>query len=234
MARSTAHRPSAANKVVDLRRPPDTRERVLQVSQQLFAERGYRGTSLRDIAKRIGIKAPSLLHHFPSKQQLYVAVLDRMFESIENAAAALEWGQGDRQERMRQAVCNAIDFMIAKPNFVRLLWMELAEESGMGRQIVKRRIPPLFSLAVNFIYAGQREGQFRADVDPNHFMWSLDSLTLGFLATAAVNKKMFGLDLLSPEGVELRKREVLKVVERTLFVPSLTPTNSPAGAGAKS
>src|SRR5258708_23608397 len=82
----------ASAKVVDLRRPTDTRDRVLQVAQVLFAERGYRGTSLRDIAKRIGIKAPSLLHHFPSKQQLYLAVLDKMFESLEDAANAIAWG----------------------------------------------------------------------------------------------------------------------------------------------
>ena len=89
VSKNSASRVSA--KVVDLRRPADTRDRVLQVAQALFAERGYRGTSLRDIAKKIGIKAPSLLHHFPSKQQLYLAVLDRMFESIEDAANAVAW-----------------------------------------------------------------------------------------------------------------------------------------------
>src|SRR5258707_13659555 len=98
-------------KVVELRRPTDTRDRVLQVAQALFAERGYRGTSLRDIAKRIGIKAPSLLHHFPSKQQLYLAVLDKMFESLEDAANAIAWGKGSRQEGMRQAVGDATSFM---------------------------------------------------------------------------------------------------------------------------
>src|SRR5258708_20232633 len=101
----------AGGKVVELRRPTDTRDRVLQVAQALFAERGYRGTSLRDIAKRIGIKAPSLLHHFPSKQQLYLAVLDKMFESLEDPANAIPRGHRTRQERMRQAVGNAIDFI---------------------------------------------------------------------------------------------------------------------------
>jgi TetR/AcrR family transcriptional regulator len=210
----------AAAKVVDLRKPLDTRDRVLQVAQQLFAERGYRGTSLRDIAKRIGIKAPSLLHHFPSKQQLYVAVLDRMFQSIEDAANAIAWGKENRQERMRQAITDAIDFMVARPDFVRLLWMEMADESGVGRQVLKRRLPPLFSTAVNFIFRGQREGEFRSEVEPNHFMWSLQSITIGFFTTAAVLKRLWGVNLLEPTVIEQRKHEVIDMVERTLFADS--------------
>ena len=155
----------ASAKVVDLRRPVDTRDRVSQVAQALFAERGYRGASLRDIAKKIGIKAPSLLHHFPSKQQLYLAVLDKMFESLEDAANAIAWGRESRQERMRQAVGDAIDFIASHPDFVRIMWKEMADESGVGRQVLKRRLPPLFSTAVNFIFRGQRDGEFRAEVD---------------------------------------------------------------------
>jgi TetR/AcrR family transcriptional regulator len=208
----------AGAKIVDLRKPADTRDRVLQVAQTLFAERGYRGTSLRDIARRIGIKAPSLLHHFPSKQQLYIAVLDRMFQSIENAANAIVWSREDRQEQMRQAITDAIDFMVARPDFVRLMWMEMADESGVGRQVLKRRLPPLFSTAVNFIFRGQREGQFRAEVEPNHFMWSLQSITIGFFNTAAMLKRLWGVNLLEPETIERRKHEVIDMVSRTLFV----------------
>ncbi len=132
VSKNSAARVSA--KVVDLRRPADTRDRVLQVAQALFAERGYRGTSLRDIAKKIGIKAPSLLHHFPSKQQLYLAVLDRMFESIEDAANAVAWGRENPQERMRQAVTDVIDYVSRRPDFVRIMWKEMADESGVGRE----------------------------------------------------------------------------------------------------
>src|SRR5258705_4178130 len=127
-----------AAKVVELRRQPDTRDRVLQVAQALFAERGYRGTSLRDIAKRIGIKAPSLLHHFPSKQQLYLAVLDKMFESLEDAANAIAWGKGSRQERMRHAVGNAIDLIARHSDFVRIMRKEMSDASRVGRHVLKR------------------------------------------------------------------------------------------------
>jgi len=204
-------------KVVELRRQPDTRDRVLQVAQALFAERGYRGTSLRDIAKRIGIKAPSLLHHFPSKQQLYLAVLDKMFESLEDAANAIAWGKGSRQDRMRQAVGNAIDFIASHSDFVRIMWKEMADESGVGRQVLKRRLPPLFSTAVNFIFRGQREGEFRSEVDPLHFMWSLNSITIGYFTTAAMLRRLWNMNLLEQAMIERRKREVIDMVERTLF-----------------
>ena len=207
----------ASAKVVELRRPTDTRDRVLQVAQVLFAERGYRGTSLRDIAKRIGIKAPSLLHHFPSKQLLYLAVLDKMFESLEDAANAIAWGRESRQERMRQAVAGAIDFIASHPDFVRIMWKEMADESGVGRQVLKRRLPPLFSTAVNFIFRGQRDGEFRAEVDPLHFMWSLNSITIGYFTTAAMIRRLWSMNLLEPAMIERRKREVIDMVERTLF-----------------
>jgi TetR/AcrR family transcriptional regulator len=198
---------------------------VLQTAQALFAERGYRGTSLRDIAKRIGIKAPSLLHHFPSKQQLYIAVLDRMFESIEDRANAIAWGRESPQDRMRQAIEDVIDYIASRPDFVRIMWKEMADESGVGRPVLKRRLPPLFSIAVNFIFRGQREGAFRPEVDPLHFMWSLNSITLGYFTTAAMIRRLWNMNLLEPTMIERRKREVLDMVERTLFVaPQGPPT----------
>jgi len=226
VSKNTAAR--AIVKVVDLRRPTDTRDRVLQVAQVLFAERGYRGTSLRDIAKRIGIKAPSLLHHFPSKQQLYLAVLDKMFESLEDAANAVAWGRESRQERMRQAVGDTIDFIASHPDFVRIMWKEMADESGVGRQVLKRRLPPLFSTAVNFIFRGQRDGEFRTEIDPLHFMWSLNSITIGYFTTAAMIRRLWNMNLLEPSMIERRKREVIDMVERTLFrTDSRTPEAPP-------
>src|SRR5258708_7567970 len=173
----------AGAKVVELRRPTDTRNRVLQVAQALFAERGYRGTSLRDIAKRIGIKAPSLLHHFPSKEQLYIAVLDRIFLGMEESASTVLSGREGYQESARKAVIGAIDYIAGRPDSMRILWREMTEESGVGRQTFKRRLPPLFAMGTNFIFRGQRTGEFREEVDPFHFLLSMNSITIGFFTT---------------------------------------------------
>jgi AcrR family transcriptional regulator len=208
----------ASARVVDLRRPVDTRDRVLQAAQALFAERGYRGASLRDIARRIGVKAPSLLHHFSSKQQLYLAVLEQMFESLDDAASAIVWRQESRQERMRQALGHTVDFIASHRDFVRIMWREMADESGTGRQVLKRRLPPLFTTAVTFIFRGQRDGEFRTEVDPLRFMWVLNAITLGYFTIASMIRRLWDIDLLEPAMIERRKQELIDLVERTLFI----------------
>ena len=155
------------------------------------------------------------MHHFPSKQQLYLAVLDQMFESVEDAANAIVWRRESRQERMRQAVADMVEFIASHPDFVRIMWKEMADESGVGRQVLKRRLPPLFSTAVKFIFRGQRDGEFRTEVDPLHFMWGLNAITLGFFTITSMIRRLWNIDLLEAAMIDQRKHELIDLVERT-------------------
>ena len=65
--------------------PGENRRReILQSAAELFAERGYRGTSLRDISGRVGISHPGMLHHFKSKEALLDAVIDSLEAHAQN------------------------------------------------------------------------------------------------------------------------------------------------------
>lgn len=56
------------------------RAQILDAALEVFGQHGYTGTSLRDVAQRSGLSHPGLLHHFPSKELLLAAVLERRDE----------------------------------------------------------------------------------------------------------------------------------------------------------
>lgn len=60
-------------------RPESLRRRIVEVATELFADRGYADTSLAEIARRVGIRAQSIAHHFASKEELYDAVVSDFY-----------------------------------------------------------------------------------------------------------------------------------------------------------
>ena len=66
----------------------DTKQKILEKALELFSERGYDAVSVGEIAKAVGIKAPSLYNHFPSKQAIFDAI-------VENTAAHYEKDTGE-------------------------------------------------------------------------------------------------------------------------------------------
>ncbi|MCA9774198.1 MAG: TetR/AcrR family transcriptional regulator, partial [Myxococcales bacterium] len=59
-----------------------TRRRIIDAAEQQFAESGFYGASLREITRSLGMPNATLLYHFPTKERLYAAVLDRIAQTL--------------------------------------------------------------------------------------------------------------------------------------------------------
>jgi AcrR family transcriptional regulator len=89
-----------------------TRERILEAARELFAERGYAGTSIRDIAERLDMTKAALYYHFPGKQDVLAALVEPWLLEIDALAG---WAERhppvDRREALRRTIA-----CLAAPN----------------------------------------------------------------------------------------------------------------------
>ncbi len=104
-----------------------TRERIAAVAAPLFADRGFAGVSMRDIADAVGVKAASLYNHYPDKDALYAAALEQVF--VRRAALvedALK-STGTPRQRLQALVAALVQATAGDPIAARLLQRELLD-----------------------------------------------------------------------------------------------------------
>ena len=108
------------------RRPgKQTAERILDVAEACFAQKGYAGTTLREVATGVGIRIPSLYNHFASKEVLYGAVLERgMSPVLQLLAGSAEESEAPYPDPGR-VIRQMMELLGSRPNLPRLVQYEL-------------------------------------------------------------------------------------------------------------
>lgn len=142
----------------------DTTERILAAAEEAFAQHGFADARLEDIAAAAGVRRPSLLYHFPAKETLYRAVIDRVFARLRNALAAAIAVEGSFDERADAMVRNYTTFIVENPNLSRLFLRELLHSGEAAEQLLREQVAPLLDLAEAFVKEAGR-GQLRESLD---------------------------------------------------------------------
>lgn len=104
-----------------------TREAILREAEHMFALTGFRASRLEDIADAVGIRRPSLLHHFATKKMLYDAVEQRIFADMNAASEARIAGVADPTARLLAHLDAWLDFFVDRPSAARILQRLVAD-----------------------------------------------------------------------------------------------------------
>jgi AcrR family transcriptional regulator len=110
-----------AKAVVRHRKDDATRQRILAVAAQCFADQGYAATSIRDIARNVGVTVGAIYVHFPSKDRLLVAVYEMGVHRISDAVDAALHAPADAWGRLEAAVCAHLEALLNNAGFARVI-----------------------------------------------------------------------------------------------------------------
>lgn len=200
---------------------PTSREKILEVAEALFARRGFSGVGLREVAERVGLGKSSLFHHFRSKAQLYLAVIDRVLVGIEERLLiGLEAG-GSPLERLDRMVDAFIDALAEQPSSARLLLRSLFEEddfpveAAAEAEATDRILHRILARIDGLLREGVASGVFRPSSSP-HTIQSLIGATVYHFASGEFGEALIGRPLLSSDAVRKRKEEVKALIHHGL------------------
>jgi TetR/AcrR family transcriptional regulator len=142
------------------------RRQLIDTARRVFAERGFRGATTRQIAAAAGVTEALIFQHFPDKDALYAAILDEGSAEPRSDAWLDElearYTSCDDETVIRMLYQGVIALHESDPDLLRLMVFSALEQHPLSRH-VHRRATRLYRFLETFIIAGQRAGRFKTE-----------------------------------------------------------------------
>lgn len=147
----------------------DRRLQILRVAMRLFSQRGFRGTTTKEIALAAGVSEAMVFRHFATKEQLYSAILDHKaclhetMDPLHVVSAAIE--RKDDRGVFEGLALDALNQHDCDPEFHRLLLHAALEEHELAQMFWEKFVKRVYRILSKYIRSRQREGAM-VDVEP--------------------------------------------------------------------
>jgi AcrR family transcriptional regulator len=194
---------------------PHTADRILDAAEDLFAAKGFEGSSMSEIADRVAIRAPSLYKHYGSKESIYEAVLERLFEpffATLDQFADSGWSARSGREQIEQIMRH----LASHPNLPRLIQMQAL---AGGERLLKLRdtlYRPLFRKALRLMPSGDEAGGWTPE-QVRLLIIGINNMLIGYFTMASIHGEVLGKDPLSPAAIR-EQADFLIAVTRKLWL----------------
>jgi TetR/AcrR family transcriptional regulator, fatty acid metabolism regulator protein len=162
-----ARRGPARDRAADPLDEPEKRRAILHAAVRVFADKGYHGCRIADVARQAGVAYGLVYHYFRNKEALLEKVFEEQWAIFIAAIRAIREGPGSAAERLAGVCRFAVDVLRTAPAAVRVLMLEVARtpnslRAGTTRQTFEEAV----RLVSEIVREGQERGEIRARLDP--------------------------------------------------------------------
>ena len=150
---------------------------ILRAARRTFAKRGYDATSVREVARELGIDAALIAHHFGTKETLWLAVVDQIVELAQpmfDALRALRTSSLPHRERVRRALELCVDHEFDEPDMGMFFSTAATEEGARLDRLQERLVRPYHEVMFPLLAEAVEAGEIRA-ADPNVLFFMIAS-----------------------------------------------------------
>lgn len=184
--------------------PPDrirdaerTRAEILDVATAEFAERGYSGARVDEIAARMRTTKRMIYYYFGGKEQLYIAVLERAYGQLRDAEQTIDVDHLDPLTAIRELAELTFDHHERHPEFLRLVAIEnIHRAEHIQRSSVLASINTrAVELIARILERGRAQGAIQREVDPLDLHMLISAFCVFRVANKHTFKAIFGRDL---------------------------------------
>src|SRR6185369_5769364 len=195
---------SIGSEGVIMERPcPAVRDRLLNVALQLFAQKGFESTSVREIASAAEVTKPTIYYYFKSKEGLYLELLDHICGTIENTVMLSLVSHGTARSRIESFILEILDSIIENNDNRQLLYVLLLDSRrdilSMSHERIKNLIAGILD---ELVTDGIKRKEFRVE--------NIQEITRSLLACILI----FSYEQLFIQSTKFNKKEVERMLDK--------------------
>lgn len=182
-----------------------TKQKILETAEAAFAEKGFYGARIDEIADRAGVNKRMIYVYYGSKEELYITVLNMVYSRLAQSEGKLLSEETDPVSAIRRIIQQDFEFLSENLSFVKLiLWENLNE----GKYLQQSEAISAKRMSIQLLHImlrkGVDQGVFRKDLDINEVILSINMLCFSYFSNLYTMNQIMGINF---EGkTEMDKR----------------------------